>query len=310
MAVSTINAATGLFDPYTRDKLSVGEVLRLALFGKPQSAKGTAVVPSAGVAAATAAITLVKKQVRTAQVMCAHLMGRRGVDFKGVFDTSDNAALAQAFDLTDLGVTFPAATMRTIQLRMVSTNNAESLHQIIEQDVWGNDGVTPKLGDARLVDAYKILSGTYAKLGRVHLKTDAAGTESTDGMSNAGTAVAGLTNGTGVLTTPLARATKVIGSNYGADTYGATTGAIPHVAILDGDGSARIDVGSPDDGLADTTPATGFLDVELELWPQAQVQLVMNSVNVEVHLRTTVADIYRHRIEAYIGPAISNALSA
>lgn len=309
MAVSVINAATGLFDPYTRDKLSVGEVLRLALFGKAQFPKGTSLVPGQA-AAAAADITRIKKEVRTAQVMCAKMWGRRAADFKGVFDTSDNAALAEAFDLTTLGVTFPAATMRTITLRMVSSNNVETLVQTVEQEVWGNDGVTPKLGDARLLDAYKVLSGTYSKMGRVHLQTDGAGTETTAGMSNAGTTVAGLTNGTGVLTTPLARAVKVIGSNYGADTYAATTGAVPHVAILDGDGSARIDVASPDDGLTDTTPGAGVLDVELELWPQAQVALVMNSVNVEVHLRTNVSDIYRHRIEAYVGPALSNALSA
>lgn len=309
MAVSAINAATGLFDPYTRDKLSIAEVLKLALFGKPQFPKGTSLATQSGSTAASD-ITDIKKQVRTAQVMCARLTGRQGADFKGVYDTSDNAALAEAFDLTDLGVTFPAATMRTIQLRMVSSNSAETIVQVVEQEVWGNDGTTPKLGDAKLVDAYKILSGAYAKLGRVHMRTDGAGAETTDGTTNSGTSVAGLTNGTGVLTTPLARAVKVLGSNYGADTYDATKGCVPHVAVLDGDGSARVDLGSADDGLVDATPAAGVLDVELELWPQAQVQLVMNSTHVEVHLRTNVNDVYRHRIEAYIGPAISNALSA
>lgn len=309
MVVSAINAATGLFDPYTRDKLSIAEVMRLALFGKPQFPTGVALASQSGSSAA-ASITDVKKQLRTAQVMIGKMMGRRGADFKGVYDTSNADALAEAFDLTDLGVTFPAATLRTIQLRMVSTNNAESICQIIEQDVWGNDGTTPKLGDPRLVDAFKVLSGTYAKLGRVHLRTDEAGTELTDGMNNSGTSVAGLTNGTGVLTTPLARACRVLGATFAADTYNAATGCVAHVAVLDGDGSARIDVASADDGLADTTPGAGKLDVELELWPQAQVQLVMNSTHVEVHLRTSVADVYRHRIEAYIGPAITNALSA
>lgn len=309
MAVSAIIAATGLFDPYTRDKLSIAEVLRLALFGKPQFPKGTSLASQSGSSAASD-ITDIKKQIRTAQVMCAHMMGRRGVDFKGVYDTSDNAALAEAFDLTDLGVTFPAATLRRIKLFMVSTNNAESIYQEIEQDVWGNDGTTPKLGDARLIDAFKILSGTYAKMGRVHMRTDGTGAETTDGTTNSGTSVAGLTNGTGVLTTPLARAVKVLGSNYGADTYDATKGCVPHVAVLDGDGSARVDLGSADDGLVDTTPAAGVLDVELELWPQAQVQLVMNSTHVEVHLRTNVADVYRHRIEVFIGPALGNPLSA
>ncbi len=310
MVLSVINPATGLFDPYTRDKEAIGTVLRLALFGKAGFPRGTSLVNPASSSAAATDLVNIRKQVRTAQVMAAQLMGRRGVDFKGVFDTSNADALSSAFSLTGLGVTFPAATLRTIRLNMVSSNDAETIYQEVEQDVWGNDGVTPKLGDARLNKAYKVLSGTYAAMGRVHLKTNEAGTEVTDGMNSSGLSIAGITNGTGVLTTPLARATRVIGSNYGADTYGATTGAVPHVAILDGDGSARIDVASPDDGLADTTPATGFLDVELELWPQAQVQLVLSAAIVQVHIRTTVADIYRHRAECYIGPAISNALSA
>jgi hypothetical protein len=311
MAVSAINPATGLFDPYTRDKEQIGTVLKLALFGKAGFPKGTSLSSSTPGTAAAADITAIKKQVRTAQVMCARLMGRRGVDFKGVFDTSDGSALASAFSLTTLGVTFPAATLRTISLFMVSSNDVETIYQEIEQDVWGNNGTTPKLGDARIKEAYKVLSGTYQKMGRIHMKTDAAGTEATDGTSNAGTAVAGLTNGTGVLTTPLHRMARVLGCNYAADTYNAATGCVPHVAALVGStGAGRIDVAAADDGLADTTPGTGALDIELELWPQAQVQLVLNANAVEVHLRTTVADIYRHRIECYAGPAISNALSA
>jgi hypothetical protein len=311
MAVSVISPVNGLFDPKTRDKSNVGEVLKLALFGKPQFPKGTALSTQDGDTVA-ADILRIQKEVRTAKVMLANLMGRRGADFSGTFDTSNADALASAFSLTGKGVTFPAATLRTIRLRMVSTNNADSFYQEVEQDVWGNDGVTPVLGDARLVKAFMVDAGVYQQMGRAHLKTTEAGVESTDGMNSTGLSVAGLTAGTGVLTTPVARAVKVIGAHYGlTGAYDAgATGIEPHIQAFDGDGSARIDMARPDTGAVSTAPAAGFLDVELELWPISQCQLVLNSTAVEVHIRTTVADIFRHKLEAYIGPAITNTLSA
>ena len=312
MAISTINAATGLFDPYTRDKLSVAEVLKLALFGKPQFPKGTSLVDHSSSAAA-ADILDIKKQIRTAQVMCANFMGRRGVDFKGVFDTSNNDALASAFALSGtsgLGVTFPAATLRTITLRMISTNDADSFYQEVEQDVWGNDGTTPVLGDARLVKAFMLDAGVYQQMGRAHLRAAGDGTEKTDGTNSTGMAIAALTNGTAALTTPVARAVRCLGVNFASDTYDATKGCVPHVAILDGDGSARIDLGSADDGLVDTTPATGVLDVAVELFPPPQVKLALSTNDVQVHLNCSINDVFRHRIEVFVGPAIKNALSA
>lgn len=309
MAVSTIAAATGLFDPYTRDKLSISEVLKLALFSKPQFPTGTSLSAQSGSDAA-ADILQVRKETRTAQIMCAHLMGRRGVDFKGVYDTSNADALASAFVLGSLGVTFPAATLRTIYLRMISTNNADSYYQEVEQDVWGNDGTTPVLGDARLVKAFMIDAGVYQQYGRAHLRSAQDGTEKTDGTNSTGMSIAALTNGTAALTTPVARAMRVLGVNFASDTYDATKGTVPHVAVADGDGSARIDLGSADDGLVDTTPAAGVIDVAVELFPPPQIKLVLNTAAVEVHINCSINDVFRHRIEAFIGPALTNALSA
>lgn len=309
MVLSNVSPFVGSFDPFTRDKLDIAGVLQLAMFGKPQFPSGTALVTQGGALFATEAAAD-KARRRTAKVMLADLFGRRAADFRGTIDTSNADALASAVSLTTKGVTFPIATLRTIKLRMVSTNDAESIYQEVEQDVWGNDGVTPKLGDARLVKAFKIASGTYAQMGRTHLKSAQDGTEQTDGMSNSGFTTAALTNGTAAIVVPAHRANRVIGVNYAADAYNAATGAVPHMALVAAAGSARIDVASPDDGLADTTPSAGVLDVELELWPVAQVQLVLNVNAVEVHARTTLADVYRHIIDILVGPAQTNRLSA
>ncbi len=309
MAVSVISPVSGLFDPATRDTLNLSTVLQLAIFPQPQFPKGVALATQGGSLFATEAQTQ-RAQRRTAKAMLAKMAGRRASDFVGTFDTSNADALASAFSLTTKGVTFPAASLRTITLRMVSTNDAESIHQVVEQDVWGNNGTTPVLGDARLVEAYKIVSGVYVKMGRTHCATDVAGTERTDGMSNSGFTTAAATNGTGAMVVPAHRAVRVIGAHYAADTYNAATGCVAHISTIAAAGTARLDVAAADDGLADTTPGAGRLDVALELWPVAQCALVLNTNAVEVHIRTTLADIYRHKLEAYIGPAISNTLSA
>ncbi len=309
MVLSNVSPFSGQFDPYVRDKLAIAEVIKLAIFKEPNFPKGTSLAGQDGDAVA-ADLSASRARFRTASVMLSRMCGRRAADFRGVVDTSNTDALSSAVSLTAKGVTFPAATMRTIKLRMVSTNNADSMVQEVEQDVWGNDGTTPKLGDARLLKAFKIASGTYQAMGRVHVRAASDGTEKTDDTNSAGSSIAALTNGTAVLTTPVARAARVLGVNFASDTYDATKGCVPHIAVLDGDGSARIDLGSADDGLVDTTPATGILDIAMELWPTAQCKLVLNSTAVEVHVNSSVNDVYRHVLEVEVGPAISNALSA
>lgn len=302
MAVTLTESASGLFDADTRDKTSLDKILKLAMFGQSKFPKGTAL---AGGTAATD-ILLKEKQIRTAKTMVARAAGRPAADFRARFTTSNADALANVFALNGTlgkGVTFPAGSIRTVTLTMRTSNDADRWLQTVEQEVYGNDGTTPVLGDARLMMACMLVGSTYNQLGRTHLKAAQDGTEATTGMSNSGFTTAALTNGTAVLTTPAARAARVIGVNFAADTYAATTGAVPHVAILDGDGSARIDVASPDDGLADTTPGTGVLDVAIELWPEPQVQLVLSSTTVQVHARASRNDVFTHELEVYIGPA-------
>ena len=308
MAVSVISPASGLFDPFTRDKANIGEVLKLALFGKPQFPKGTALATQDGATVATD-IALIQKQVRTAKVMCARLMGRQAADFVGTFDTSDNAALASAFSLTTKGVTFPAATLRTITLRMVSTNNADSICQEIEQDVWGSDGVTPVLGDVRLKKAYIVDAGVFKRMGVVNVDAVVA-VESAE--NSLGTALGAYSSGASALTFPPCRAVHVIGCGVSQDAYEiATSPALASISAISASaGTAVFNATLSGTGAATDPPAADLSFATLELWPQAQIVLALNTAAVEVHIRTTLSDIFRHKIEAYVGPAITNTLSA
>lgn len=309
MAVSIINPATGLFDPYTRDKEQIGTVLKLALFGKAGFPRGTSLVNPASSSAAATDIVNIKKQVRTAQVMCAQLMGRRGVDFKGVFDTSDASALAVAFSLTTLGVTFPAATVRNIRINMMSSNDTVTIYQEIEQEVWGNNGTTPVLGEARLIKAHRIAAGVYQRMGLVKLNA-LRDVESTE--NSPGTALGTFTNGVAALTFPPSRAVHVIGAAVDQVTYDSATSpsgaSISAISASAGTAVYNAWIGAGTTGVipgaSDPCAAT------LELWPQAQSQLALNTNAVEVHLRSTLADILRHRIEVFVGPALTDALSA
>lgn len=309
MVLSVISPFVGAFDPFTRDKLDIAGVLQLAMFGKPQFPSGTALVTQGGAAFATEA-ALAKAQRRTAKVMLTDLMGRRAADFRGTVDTSNADALSSAVSLTTKGVTFPAATLRTIKLRMVSTNDAESIYQEIEQDVWGNDGVTPKLGDARLVKAFKIASGTYAAMGRIHYK-GVLDVEDTNGMNSSGTALAAFSTGNAALTFPVSRAVKVIGTNCSGSDATLTNNRSIRVQAPAAAGTAAILTASEGatDALADPA-ATSIIEAELEIWPVAQCQLVLNVAAVEVHVRTTLADVYRHIVDVLVGPAQTNKLSA
>ena len=312
MAVSVIDPAKGLFDPQTRDKASIKKILNLALFGKARFPTGVSLATQAG-ATVAADLVQIDKELRTAQVMVAHMMGRRAADFRGTFDTSDNAALALAFALSGVsgkGVTFPAATTRRITLRMVSSNDADTFYQEVQQDVWGNNGTTPVLGDARLIKAYMLDAGVYKQMGIASLSTTQAMVEATDGTNSSGTAGAALSSSTSAITFPPARAVRVIGTHVAQDAFASTTGNQALITALNAAaGTATLVQARPDTGVAADAPA-GTVHATLELWPVAQIALVLNSNAVEIHIRTTLSDIFRHRVEVFVGPAESNALSA
>ena len=286
MAITITSAATGMFDPTTRDSATFIQKLRYA-----DGSTGTAA------------------QRVTAQNELGDLP-----DFKVSFTSNNADALANVMKLSgssSRGVTFPAATLRKIRMRLVSSNDADTYVQTVEQDVWGNDGTTPVLGDEQLVRAYMLDAGVYKQMGRVKIHTVVA-VEATDGTHSSGTALAAFSSGTSALTFPPCRAVGVIGTAVMQDAFeaGTSPSRMTISAISASAGTAVVNTALGSDGTAVDPPASNDVFAELELWPFTQCKLVLNSTAVEVHARSAHNDVYTHTLEVWVGKIERNSLGA
>lgn len=283
MAITITSGPSGTFDPTTRDQATFTQKLRYA-----DGSTGTAV------------------QRVTAQ---NELEGKP--DFKAGFTTSDNAALANAMKLSgssSRGVTFPAATIRTIKMVMRSSNDADTFYQEVEQDVWGNDGTTPVLGAARLIRAFMLDAGVYKQMGDVYVNSvvDVEGAD-----SSPGTTLAAYSSGY-ALAFPPSRVAIVKGVHVSQDAYQEATSA-GHAtieALSASAGTGNVESYVTGAGTATAVAAADLLQISLLLWPPAQVALALNSTAVEVHARTTISDVFTHSLEVSVSRALSVALGA
>jgi hypothetical protein len=281
MAIAITSPATGLFDPDTRDKAGIARLLTLAVLGAGSAAQR-----------ATARAEVAKR-----------------ADFKVSFTTSDNAALANCMKLSgssSRGVTFPAETLRTIRMVMRSRNDVDQFYQVVEQDVYGNDGTTPVLGDQRLIKAFMLDAAVYKQMGRVSVAAVVA-VENTDGTNSAGAALGAFSSGAAALTFPPSRAGRIVGLTVSQNAYEAATspGAASIAAFSPSAGTGSLNTYLTGTGAATDPPAADLVYAELELWPPPQVALVLNSTAVEVHARTSLSDVYVHNLEVFVGPAES-----
>jgi hypothetical protein len=271
MALTVVNPATGTFDATTRDQSSLFKKVAYAILGAGSTTQSI-----------------------TAQ---NELLGRP--DFKARAKTTDNTAASQVIDLTDEGVTFPAATLRRIKFRSKATTDNDTWVQEWEQYVWGNDGTTPKLvGSPRLLNAVGIIAGTPVQYGDVRISATVATTAITEVTehTSAGSSIAASSSGVAVLTHPIARATigaKLVSAHFSADV--TTIGEQRHVQV--------------ETGVSSTT-ADGQLEVKLFILPPPSVALVMTSNNLEVHVGHDATDDVYHDVEVFVGPTESNALTA
>ena len=111
---------------------------------------------------------------------------------------------------------------------------------------------------------------------------------------------------------PPARALRVIGTHISQDASGATTGAYAKLIDVEGDASTgtfdlqqtALDAADPVDAPA------GQVDVAIELWPPSQIELVLNSNAVEVHLHSAINDVFEHNLGIFLGPALKRTLLA
>lgn len=240
----------------------------------------------------------------------ATLFGRANIIVEATTDAEATPLAAELVDLTTMGgaALFPAGTIRKIRWRhWVQTEN-DRYYSEKERLVLG--GTTPVLlGSTRLVAAAGVIAGTVTQYGRVKLKTAVASGATTEDAdeNDANIAIGAFTNGVATLTLPLNNTAQVLGVNFAAATYGATTGAVPHVVVTSGSTSGRVDLGAPDDGLADTNPADGTLEILFEISPPGFAELVMNSNNVEMQITGIASDATRHRVEIFIEPVVNSA---
>lgn len=313
MAITILDGPSGLFDPYTRDKASLSRILKLAMFGQPKFPKGTALATQSGATVAADLVTK-DKETRTAQTMLSKAMGRRAADFTARFTTGNADALASVFALSGSsgkGVTFPAGTVRTIQMVMRSANDADRWYQIVEQDVYGNDGTTPVLADQRLISAYGLDAAVFEQQGEVTLKTVVA-VEDTDGTSSTGIALAAFSSGAAALSFPPCRAADILGIAVSQNAYEAATSpaAASISALAPTSGTATLTAYVTGTGAATDPPAADLVHVQMRLWPLPQVALALATNDVQVHARSALNDVLTHELEVYVGTARVIALGA
>jgi hypothetical protein len=299
MALSVVNPATGTFDPTTRDSASLFKKLAHAVLGA-----GTT----------TQSITAQNELLNRA-------------DFKARAKTTDSTAASQVIDLTDEGVTFPAATLRKIKFTSLATTDNDTYFQEWEQMVWGNDGTTPKLvGSPRLIQASGIINGTTVHYGLCHAvanfdSSDTAvltvvGTSDTTG-STAGSSIGNVSTNTATLTHPIARNNsttntvfrRVLGVNASSDVATNTEGLYAAAYPINAT-TMSIYTYAIVDGAADGFDDDGRLECSFFILPPPSVALVMSSNNVEIHVGHDTTDDVYHNVEVFIGPAVSNALTA
>jgi len=225
--------------------------------------------------------------------------------------TTDNSAASSCLDLTTLGLTFPAKSFRTIFFRSTAVNGTDTWRQDWEQEVWGNDGTTPKLmGSPRLISARGQINGTVVQYGNCHaavnfdssdtaITTD-VGSSSVSASSSAGSSIGSISTNTAVLTHPIARATgkKINGVNASADVATATETLLATVFPAN---STTMSIFTADTATpsADGFDDDGRLEVDFFILPPPSIALVMSSNNVQVHVGYDATDNVYHRVEVW-----------
>lgn len=296
MALSIVSGPIGDFDPHTRDEAGMATIIARAVFG---ASSGTSTSRQAA-----------------RQTARAQLLNRP--DFKVTVKTTDNTAASQAIDLTDNGVTFPASTIRTVRFKSVAVNGTDTFSQEWEQDVWGNDGVTPKLlGAARLLHAEGEVAGTAVKYGRLNYHGTAATATVTDGADNDGLTLGNFSSGVATLTGPVARnnstAMRVVAAHFSEDA--GTIGdfrAIQVRAATASAGTFTVNTATISGGSEAVSSPNGTVNIDIAVFvlPPPEVKIVANSNNIEIHASYNTTDNVYHQIEVSVGKAEVRTLAA
>lgn len=250
------------------------------------------------------------------QQYLARLFGLPTMIAEGVNTNDTTPAALELADLTDLGVTFPATTMRQIKWRhWLQTDNDRFF---VEYERWVLGGTTPVLlGTRRVLNAHGVIAGAVVAYGDCHavanydssdtaILTAVAGSIA-DG-STAGSSVGNIATNTAVLTHPVARdaGKRIKGVNASPDVATATEALQAGVFPVN---STTMSIFTADTGTptADGFDDDGRLEVSFFILPPGDADLVMNSTHVELQVTGIASDETRHRVEMFIGPAVQVA---
>lgn len=227
---------------------------------------------------------------------------RGTAQFMATAKTTDNTAASNAMDLTTLGLTFSAKAFRRLFFRSTAVSGADTWTQTWEQDVWGNDGTTPKLhGSARLINATGNIAGTAVQYGQCTVR----GTYSTDTVTSdaddcsLGSSLGNNATNTITLTHPIARATPKRITGFNNSPANATASGARHIAGIHATSTTFslfvTDLGTP----TAASPAPTDLTVDFFILPPPSVALVMSTNNVQVHVGYDATDNVYHRLEVW-----------
>jgi hypothetical protein len=237
----------------------------------------------------------------------ARLFGLPNIFAEGTFDADATPVATKLFDLTALGLTFPAGTKRLIRWRHWEQTDNDQYY--VEYSRWILGGATPALlGSRRVIDAEGVVAGTKYAYGNIELHATTSGaTVTVSGSSSAGVSLGNFTSGAASLTFGPSRATPTVKDASFAEDAG-TIGDFRHIQVraLAVAGTATVETATINGGSeALSSPnGTNNVDITISALPPGDADLVLNSNNVELRVTGIASDETRHRIEMFIGAPV------
>lgn len=264
--------------------------------------------------------------------------GRQGSLAKSWFDfmARQDASIAQVFDKPSISLTVTTTTNDTgevidlsdyftfldghvypVQIRHTAETENDRYYQTLDFLVVGQNtaGADPVIvGDGalstgvqgKISNAFGILAGAAQAYGRVSYN-GTLDTEATDGTNSHGVSAAAFSSGASVLTVPLKRTARVIGTHVEQETFSAAEAA--YAVVEDLDATVTIRAVQADDGTGATNPTAGTnVTVTMDVYPPVNAFMVVDGTpdpgHVTVHVLGISSDEVLHTLDIFIGEPI------